>query len=67
MSTKLADYMAATGSTQEQIAERIGVTRQAVSLYLLGRATPGLETALKMRDLLGVHLDTWKKRKAAKR
>ena len=67
MSTKLADYMAATGSTQEQIAERIGVTRQAVSLYLLGRATPGLEIALKMRDMLGVHLDTWKKRKAVKR
>lgn len=57
--TKLSDYMTSTDSTQEEVAEKIGVSRQAVSLYLLGRATPGLDVALRMRDLLGVSLDTW--------
>lgn len=51
--------MEATGATQEEVAAKIGITRQAVSLYLLGEAVPSLDTALKMRDVLGVHLDTW--------
>lgn len=61
MQTKLADYLAATGRTQTEIAEQLGVSRQAVSQYLLGDTLPTLDHALKMRDLFGISVDSWRR------
>lgn len=43
---------------QEQLAEKIGVSRQAVSKWETGEASPDLPNLLALADALGVSLDT---------
>ena len=43
--------------TQEDIAERVGVTRQSVAKWEAGDSLPDLETGLRLARALGVSLD----------
>lgn len=66
MHTKLSDYLASTGETQTSVARKIGVSRQAIAQYLTGEARPTLDMALKMRDVLGISVDSWRRPARAK-
>ena len=43
--------------TQQQLAERIGVTRQTVNAIELGKYSPSLEVAFRIAAVFGVPLD----------
>jgi len=43
--------------TQQQLAERVGVTRQTVIAIEQGKYAPSLEVAFKIADVFGVPLD----------
>lgn len=47
---------AARGLTQEQLAEKLFVTRQTVSAWETGRAQPDLETLERIAAVLGVEV-----------
>ena len=43
--------------TQEQVAERLGVTRQAVSGYESGRTRPDVDTLMRLAEIYGTDLN----------
>jgi putative transcriptional regulator len=43
--------------TQQELADKIGVTRQTVIAIELGKYSPSLETAFKIAEVFGVALD----------
>ena len=43
--------------TQQQLAERIGVTRQTVNAIELGKYSPSLEVAFRIAEVFGVPLE----------
>jgi putative transcriptional regulator len=43
--------------TQQELAERIGVTRQTVNAIELGKYSPSLEVAFRIANVFGVSLD----------
>lgn len=43
--------------TQVELAERSGVSQQAISFYEIGRSYPTLDSAKKIADALGVTVD----------
>lgn len=43
--------------TQQQLAERVGVTRQTVIAIEQGKYSPSLEVAFKIADAFGVPID----------
>ena len=43
--------------TQEDIAEKLGVSRQAVAKWERGETQPDVESCIKLADLYGVSLD----------
>ena len=45
------------GLTQEDLAEKVGVTRQAVAKWESGESLPDLEKSKLLADVLGVSLD----------
>ena len=45
------------GMTQEQLAQRLGVSRQAVSRWEVGASAPGMDNLLALSKLYGVSLD----------
>ena len=45
------------GLTQEAVAEKIGVSRQAVAKWEKGETLPDIETCLRLADLFGVPLE----------
>ena len=55
--SKLAQARKATNLTQEQLAERLGVTRQAVSRWESDAAYPETEKIVRMARLLNVSCD----------
>ena len=56
-SEKLTALRRARGESQEQLAERLGVTRQSVSKWESGTATPELSKLIALSELYGVSLD----------
>lgn len=54
---KLIHLRAETGLSQEGLANRIGVSRQAVSKWEAGAATPELAKLIAIAELFGVSLD----------
>lgn len=54
---RLKVYRAQSGLTQEEVAEQIGVTRQAVSKWEKGESMPDVESCIRLADLYGVCLD----------
>lgn len=47
----------ASSMTQNELADRIGATKQAISQYEHGKRTPDLDTLLFLCDLFGVTAD----------
>ncbi len=45
------------GLTQEQVADRLGVSRQAVAKWEKGDTLPDIESCVRLSDLYGVPLD----------
>ena len=43
--------------TQQELAERVGVTRQTVNAIELGKYSPSLEVAFRMARVFGVPLE----------
>ncbi len=48
---------AASGYTQEDVAHRIGVSRQSVAKWEAGKSTPDLEKPIALAELFDVSLD----------
>jgi len=46
-----------SGMTQEQVAEMIGVTRQALSSYESGRTRPDIDMLLRLSEVYGTDID----------
>ncbi len=57
MGSKLAQARRKNNLTQEQLAERLGVTRQAVSRWESDTAYPETDKIVRMSQLLGVSCD----------
>lgn len=62
----------ASGLTQEQVAQQIGLTRQALSSYESGRTRPDIETLMALAEIYGTDLEGLlygqeKQRKSARR
>ena len=43
--------------TQQELAERVGVTRQTINAIELGKYSPSLEVAFRIASALGVRLE----------
>ena len=43
--------------TQQELGERVGVTRQTVNAIEAGKYSPSLEVAFKMAEVFGVRVD----------
>ena len=57
MKFSLTELRHSRGWSQEQLGERLGVTRQTVSKWELGSTTPELEKLAMMSDIFGVSTD----------
>ena len=57
LGTRIALLRRARGLTQNQIADRLGVTPQAVSKWERGLACPDLVCLDELSDLLGISID----------
>lgn len=57
MADRIQYLRKAKGLSQEQLADRVGVSRQAVSKWESEQATPDLEKIIRMSDLFGVTTD----------
>lgn len=53
--------------TQQELADRIGVTRQTVNAIELGKYSPSLEVAFRIADVFGLPLDQVFQYEVAKR
>ena len=56
-SEKLMDRRRKSGLSQEQLADRLGVTRQSVSKWESGTAMPELVKLISLSDIFGVSVD----------
>lgn len=57
LGTKLADLRKRNGLSQEALAEKMGVSRQAVSKWERGESTPDTDTLIELSNLYNVSLD----------
>ena len=57
MGEKILNMRKARGWSQEELAERVGVTRQAVSRWETGSAKPDADKIIAICDLFGVSAD----------
>lgn len=55
--SRLKMYRTQSGLTQEQLAEELGVSRQAVAKWERGESTPDLDSCVKLAELYGVTVD----------
>ena len=55
---RLKEYRARLGMTQDDLAERLYVTRQTVSCWENDKSYPDIHSLLMLSDLFGVSLDT---------
>lgn len=55
--SKLKIFRKQNNFTQEEIAEKLGVSRQAVAKWERGETQPDVESCVKLADLYGVSLD----------
>lgn len=58
LGTKLADLRKRNGYSQEALAEKMGISRQAVSKWERGESTPDTDTLIELARLYSVSLDT---------
>lgn len=57
LSDKIRELRRKTGLSQEELAERLDVSRQAVSKWELGSAVPTADKLVDIADFFGVSLD----------
>lgn len=57
LSEKIRELRRTKGLSQEELAERLNVSRQAVSKWETGAAVPTTETLVELADCFGVSLD----------
>lgn len=57
LNEKIYFYRKALNLSQEELAERVGVSRQAVSKWELGEATPEVEKLLALAGVFGITTD----------
>lgn len=57
LSDKIRELRRRSGLSQEELAERIDVSRQAVSKWELGAAVPTADKLVELADFFGVSLD----------
>lgn len=57
LGTTLADLRKRNGLSQEALAEKMGVSRQAVSKWERGESTPDTDTLIELANLYNVSLD----------
>ena len=57
ISNNLRQLRLNSGMTQEQVAEKIGVTRQALSSYESGRTRPDIDMLLRLSEVYGTDID----------
>ena len=55
---RLYELRSARGLKQEELAEAIGVSRQAISKWEMGTGTPTLDNLVALSDYFGVSLDS---------
>ena len=54
---KIVELRKAKGLSQEELAEQLGVSRQAVSRWELGQTLPDISNLLQLCELFGVSAD----------
>lgn len=54
---KLKQLRKSKGMTQEQVAEKVDITRSTISNYEIGRRTPHLKDLSALAEVFGVGLD----------
>lgn len=54
---RLAEIMDATHTTQQELADYLGLSRVTVTHYVAGRRDPDLETMIKIAQYFSVSLD----------
>jgi len=57
ISNNLRQLRLNSGMTQEQVAEKIGVTQQALSSYESGRTRPDIDMLLRLSEVYGTDID----------
>lgn len=57
MMTQLKLYRSRRGMTQEDVAEKVGVSRQAVAKWEKGETLPDIDSCVKLADLFEVPVD----------
>lgn len=55
--TRLKMYRKQSGLTQEEIAEKLGVSRQAVAKWERGETMPDIESCVTLADMYGTTVD----------
>lgn len=58
LSENIFRYRRSLGLSQEQLSDRIGVSRQTVSKWEGGQSTPDVEKLIALADCFGVTVDT---------
>ena len=58
ISEKLMNLRLSHGMTQEELADKLAVSRQSVSKWEMGQSLPAIDKVLRLSDLYGVPLDT---------
>ena len=57
LGTRIRTQRKSIGMSQEKLAERLGVSRQAVAKWEKGETLPDIESCVKLADLFGVPVD----------
>lgn len=55
--TNLKMYRMKTGMTQEDVAEKLGVSRQAVAKWERGESVPDINSCIELADIFGISVD----------
>lgn len=56
---QLADWIERRGFQQQEAAVYLGLHSTEVSMYLSGRRTPGLDTAIQIERRAGIPVEAW--------
>jgi putative transcriptional regulator len=57
VTNRITELRAATGMSQAELGERVGVTRQTVNAIERGKYSPSLEVAFRIAGVLGAPLE----------
>ena len=55
--SRLRMYRTESGMTQEELAEKLGVSRQAVAKWERGESIPDIDSCVKLADIYGTTVD----------